>query len=167
MDTPGDWAVGVGYHFGLQFAMPLLQREGRGKVLTAEAEQQQLVFSQLYAEQQVSVDVDNWLSAIVRARDRVKAASEALRLAKTLEEGERTRFNLGATTVLFVNLRERNVVESAYQLYRAQADYAVARGGMLWARGVLSKPWPEESLAKYGNPLTAAGLSGHPVSGRD
>ncbi|MGE0471199.1 MAG: TolC family protein, partial [Nitrospira sp.] len=167
MDTPGDWAVGVGYRIATQFAMPLFQREGRGKVLTAEAEQQQLVFSQLYAEQQVSVDVDNWLSAIVRARDRVKAASEALRLAKTLEEGERTRFNLGATTVLFVNLRERNVVESAYQLYRAQADYAVARGGMLWARGVLSKPWPEESLAKYGNPLTAAGLSGQPVSGRD
>jgi Outer membrane protein len=126
-----------------------------------------LVLSQLYAEQQVSVDVDNWLSAIVRARDRVKAATEALRLAKTLEEGERKRYNLGASTVLFVNLRERNVVDSAYQLYRAQADYAIARGGMLWARGVLSKPWPEESLAKYGNPLTAAGLSGLPVPGRD
>ena len=167
MDTPGDWAVGVGYRVGLQFAMPVFQREGRGKVMTAEAEQQQLIFSQLYAEQQVSIDVDNWLSAIVRARDRVTAATEALRLAKTLEEGERKRFNMGATTVLFVNLRERNVVESAYQLYRAQADYAVARGGMLWARGVLSKPWPAESLAKYGNPLTAAGLSGLPVLGRD
>jgi outer membrane protein TolC len=150
-----------------QFAMPLFQREGRVKVLNAEAEQQQLVLSQLYAEQQVSVDVDNWLSAIVRARDRVKAASEALRLAKTLEEGERTRFNLGATTVLFVNLRERNVVESAYQLYRAQADYAVARGGMLWARGLLSKPWPTESLAKYGNPTTAAGTYGFQKPGRD
>ncbi|GKS66160.1 hypothetical protein YTPLAS72_34640 [Nitrospira sp.] len=167
MDTPGDWAVGVGYRVGVQFAMPLFQREGRGKVLYAEAEQQQLVLSQLYAEQQVSVDVDNWLSAIVRARDRVNAATEALRLAKTLEEGERTRFNLGASTVLFVNIRERNVVQSAYELYRAQADYAVARGGMLWARGVLSKPWPTESLAKYGDPKTAAGLSGQPVDGRD
>ncbi len=167
MDTPGDWIVGVGYRYGLQFAMPLFQREGRGKVLTAEAEQQQLVLSQLYTEQQVSVDVDNWLSAIVRARDRVTAATEALRLAKTVEEGERKKYNLGASTVLFVNIRERNVVESAYHLYRAQADYAIARGGMLWARGVLSKPWPTESLAKYGNPLTAAGLSGLPVPGRD
>ncbi|MGE0643295.1 MAG: TolC family protein [Nitrospira sp.] len=167
MTTPGDWAVGVGYRMAAQFEMPLLQRTGRGKVLYAEAEQQQLVMSQLYAEQQVSVDVDNWLSAQVRARDRVKAATEALRLAKTLEEGERKRYNLGASTVLFVNLRERNVVESAYQLYRAQADYAVARGGMLWARGVLAKPWPTESLAKYGDPKTAAGLSGLPVAGRD
>jgi outer membrane protein TolC len=103
----------------------------------------------------------------VRARDRVTAATEALRLAKTLEEGERKRFNLGATTVLFVNIRERNVVEAAYQLYRAQADYAIARGGMLWARGVLSKPWSTESLAKYGNPMKAAGSFGHPLPGRD
>jgi hypothetical protein len=133
--------------------MPLFQREGRGKVMTAEAEQQQLVLSQLYTEQQVSVDVDNWLSAIVRARDRVKAASEALRLAKTLEEGERTRFNMGATTVLFVNLRERNVVEAAYQLYRAQADYVhgarrhvVGEGRAVeaLADGVLGEVWESD-----------------------
>ncbi len=167
METAADWTMGVGFRYGAKFAMPLFQREGRGKVMYAEAEQQQLVFKQLYAEQQVSVDVDNWLSAQVRARDRVKAATEALRLAKTLEEGERTRFNMGASTVLFVNLRERNVVESAYQLYRAQADYAVARGGMLWAKGALAKPWPESELAKYGDPLTAAGAYGTQKPGRD
>ncbi len=162
-----DWIVGIGYRTGVHFEVPLFQREGRGKVMYAEVGQQQLMLKQQYIEQQVSFDVDNWLSAQVRARDRVKAATEALRLAKTLEEGERTRFNMGATTVLFVNLRERNVVESAYQLYRAQADYAVARGGMLWAKGALAKPWPAESLAKYGNPLTAAGAYGTQKPGRD
>lgn len=74
---------------------------------------------------------------------------------------------MGSTTVLFVNLRERNVVEQAYALYRAQADYAVARGGMLWARGVLAKPWSTESLAQHGNPLTAAGMNGYKQPGRD
>ncbi|MBS0164934.1 MAG: TolC family protein [Nitrospira sp.] len=167
MEAGSDWNVGIGYRTESWFAMPVFQREGRGKVLYAEADQQQLALKQLYTEQQVSIDVDNWLSAQVRARDRVKAATEALRLAKTLEEGERTRFNMGATTVLFVNLRERNVVEQAYQLYRAQADYAVARGGMLYATGALSKPWPESELAKYGNPLTAAGLNGFKRPGRD
>ena len=167
MDAGADWTVGVGYRTESWFAMPLFQREGRGKVLYAEAEQQQLVFKQLYAEQQVSIDVDNWLSAQVRARDRVKAATEALRLAKTLEEGERTRFNMGASSVLFVNLRERNVVDTAYKLYQAQYDYTLSRGGMLWAKGALAKPWPESELAKYGDPLTAAGLSGFKRPGRD
>ena len=120
-----------------------------------------------YTERQVAIDVDNWLSAIVRARDRVKASTEALRLAKTLEEGERARFNMGATSVLFVNIRERAVVEMAYELYRAQADYAVARGGMLWARGALSKPLADNLLAKYGDSLHAAGSAGRKLPGRD
>ena len=86
-------------------------------MLYTEAEQQKLALKQQYTEQQVSIDVDNWLSAIVHAKDRVKVAMEPLRLAKRLEEGERQRFNLGVTSVLCVNLRERNVVEAAYQLY--------------------------------------------------
>jgi outer membrane protein TolC len=162
-----DWIVGIGYRVGIHNEIPLFQREARGKVMAAEVAQQQLALKQLYTEQQVDFDVDNWLSAIVRARDRVTAATEALRLAKTLEEGERTRFNIGSTTVLFVNLRERHVVEQAYQLYRAQADYAVSKGGMLWARGALSKPWAESELSKYGNPLTAAGMNGYKQPGRD
>jgi outer membrane protein TolC len=166
MDAPADWLMGVGYGYQGDFAMPLLQREGRGKVMYAEADQQQFVLQQLYTEQQVGVDVDNWFSAIVRARDRVKAATEAYRLAKTLEEGERTRFNLGATSILFVNLREQNAVEAAYELYRAQYDYVLARGGLLWARGALSKPVADNVLAKYGNPLTAAGMNGHIQPGR-
>ncbi len=167
MEAGADWTVGVGYRMENWFAMPVFQREGRGKVLYAEADQQQLAFKQLYTEQQVSIDVDNWLSAQVRARDRVKAATEALRLAKTLEEGERTRFNMGASSVLFVNLRERNVVDTAYKLYQAQYDYTLSRGGMLWAKGALAKPWPESELAKYGNPLTAAGMNGFKRPGRD
>ncbi|MCP9439530.1 MAG: TolC family protein [Nitrospira sp.] len=166
-DAPADWIVGVGYRYATQFAMPLFQREARGKVLYAEAEQQRLVLSQLYTEQQVSLDVDNWLSAIVRARDRVRAATEAYRLAKALEEGERKRFDMGISSILFVNLREQNAVEAAFELYQAQYDYDLARGGLLLARGALSKPVGDTVLAKYGNPLTAAGKNGYKQQGRD
>ena len=88
----------------------------------------------------------------------MKASTEALRLAKTLEEGERARFNMGATSVLFVNLRERTVVEMAYELYRAQADYAVSRGGMLWARGMLSKPLADSVLSQVRGPIACGWL---------
>jgi outer membrane protein TolC len=161
------WAGGIGYRMATLFSMPLFNRAARGKVLHAEAQQERLTWKQAFTERQVQIDVDNWLSAQVRARDRVKAATEALRLAKTLEEGERVRFNMGATSVLFVNLRERAVVEAAYELYRAQADYVVSRGGMLWARGALSKAVAENVLAKYGDPLYAAGSSGRKLPGRD
>jgi outer membrane protein TolC len=158
---------GIGYRTGVFFSMPLFNREARGKVTHAEAEQDRLTYELWHAEQKVSLDVDNWVSAIVRARDRVRAATEAYRLAKVLEAGERTRFNMGATNILFVNLRERNAVDAAYQLYRAQYDYVLARGGLLWAKGALSKPVAETVLAKYGDPSTSAGSSGHKEQGRD
>ncbi|MBH0177116.1 MAG: TolC family protein [Nitrospira sp.] len=162
-----DWIVGIGYRVGLHSEIPLFQREARGKIMAAEVGQAQLALKQQYYERQVSFDVDNWLSAIVRARDRVKAATESLRLAKVLEDGERKRFDMGATNILFVNTRERNVVETAYQLYRAQYDYVLARGGLLYAKGALSKPVAGTALAKYGDPLTAAGVNGYKQPGRD
>jgi outer membrane protein TolC len=158
---------GIGYRVGTMFSMPLFNREARGKVSHAEAQQERLTYELWHAEQQVSIDVDNWVSAIVRARDRVRAATEAYRLAKTLEEGERKRFELGATNILFVNTRERNAVEAAYELYRAQYDYVLARGGFLWAKGALSKPVAEAVLVKYGDPSVSAGLSGQKIEGRD
>ncbi|MBY0249023.1 MAG: TolC family protein [Nitrospiraceae bacterium] len=166
-DGVTDWVVGIGYRTGLHFEMPLFQREGRGKVMAAEVGQAQLALKQQYYERKVSYDVDNWLSAIVRARDRVKAAAESYRLAKVLEDGERKRLEMGATNILFVNTRERNAVEAAYQLYRAQYDYVLARGGLLWARGALSKPVADTVLAKYGDPLTAAGVNGYKQPGRE
>ncbi len=161
------WIGGFSYRMGALLSMPLFNRGARGRVRHAEAEQERLIWKQAYTERQVQIEVDNWLSAIVRARDRVKASTESLRLAKTLEEGERARFNMGATSVLFVNLRERAVVQAAYELYRAQADYAVARGGMLWARGALSRPLADDVLAKYGNPLSSSGSAGRKMPGRD
>jgi len=167
MDAGSDWNVGVGYRYETRFEMPLFQRTGRGKVMYAEADQQQLVLKQQYYEQRVSIDVDNWVSAVVRARDRVRAATESYQLAKKLEEGERKRFDMGATSILFVNKREQNAVEAAYELYRAQYDYVLARGGLLWARGALSKPVSEAVLATYGDPSKAAGSHGRKVKGRD
>jgi outer membrane protein TolC len=167
MEMASDWNVGIGYRIESWFKMPLFQREGRGKVMYAEADQQQLVLQQLYTEQQVSIDVDNWVSAIVRARDRVRAATESYRLAKTLEDGERKRFEMGITSILFVNKREQNAVEAAYELYRAQYDYVLARGGLLYAKGALSKPVANDVLAKYGYPAKAAGSHGHKLKGRD
>jgi outer membrane protein TolC len=104
---------------------------------------------QKFREQQVVIDVDNALSAIERAKERVAAAVESLRLAKTLEEGERFRFSLGATSVLFVNLRERNSVDSENQVIRAKADYQKAQALYQWAIGAWAKSMPSAIPVSY------------------
>jgi outer membrane protein TolC len=118
-------------------------------VLEAQALADRLVLVQIFREQQVVVDVDNALSAIERAKERMEAAAQSLRLAKTLEDGERFRFSLGATSVLFVNLRERNTVDSEIQVIRAKADYQKAQALYQWAIGAWAKSLPSAVPVVY------------------
>jgi outer membrane protein TolC len=154
--SPEKFILGLGYRFGLELRVPLLQRRSRGEVMEAQAQADRLVLVQKYREQQVVVDVDNALSAIERAKERVAAAAESLRMAKTLEEGERFRFSLGATSVLFVNLRERNSVDSEMQLVRAKADYQKALALYQWSTGIWARSQPSAVPVNY---RIGAGLS--------
>jgi outer membrane protein TolC len=137
--SPEKFVLGLGYRFGLELKFPIFQRRSRGEVLEAQGKAERFVFMQHFREQQVLVDVDNALSAIERAKERVAIAVESLRLAKTLEEGERFRFSLGATSVLFVNLRERNSVDSETQVIRAKADFQKAQALYQWAIGAWAR----------------------------
>lgn len=117
--------------------------------MEAQAQADKLVLVQRFREQQVVVDVDNALSAMERAKERMEAATQSLRLAKTLEDGERFRFGLGATSVLFVNLRERNTVDSEIQVIRAKADYQKAQAFYQWAIGAWAKSSPSAVPVSY------------------
>ncbi|HKY70864.1 MAG TPA: TolC family protein [Nitrospira sp.] len=140
--APEKFVLGLGYRFGLELRIPILQRRSRGEVLEAQGKADRFVLTQKFREQQVVIDVDNALSAIERAKERITTAVESLRLAKTLEEGERFRFSLGATSVLFVNLRERNSVDSEGQVIRAKADYQKALALYQWSIGAWGKSLP-------------------------
>jgi outer membrane protein TolC len=146
---PEKFVLGLGYRFGLELRIPILQRRSRGEVLEAQGKADRFVLTQKFREQQVVVDVDNALSAIERAKERIAAAVESLRLAKTLEEGERFRFSLGATSVLFVNLRERNSVDSEGQVIRAKAEYQKALALYQWSIGAWGKSLPSSVPVIY------------------
>lgn len=147
--APEKFVLGLGYRFGVELKIPILQRRSRGEVLEAQAQADKLVMVQQFREQQVVVDIDNALSAIERAKERVEAATQSLRLAKTLEDGERFRFSLGATSVLFVNLRERNTVDSEIQVIRAKSDYQKALALYQWAIGAWAKSSPGAIPVRY------------------
>ncbi|MGA6827064.1 TolC family protein [Nitrospira sp. NS4] len=147
--APEKFVLGLGYRFGLELKIPLLQRKSRGEVLEAQGKADRFVMVQKFREQQVVIDVDNALSAIERAKERMEAAVQSLRLAKTLEEGERFRFSLGATSILFVNLRERNSVDSEAQVIRAKADYQKALALYQWAIGAWASGTPGPTPVNY------------------
>jgi len=81
-------------------------------------------------QNRINNEVKDVLSALSAAHQRLALSTQHQQAAQQLEEGERTRFELGESTLLFVNLREIAsgdaallAAEAASNLFKARADY--------------------------------------------
>lgn len=117
-------------YMGLNVEIPLQQRVAGGRAQVASANLQRLKWERTGIEDRVEAEVKDVLSALNASRQRVMLSRQQQHAARQLEEGERTRFELGETTLLFVNLREIasgdamiQAAEAASSLFKAHADY--------------------------------------------
>lgn len=103
--------------------VPLALRTARGKLVRAEAERARIDAEQVWMTDVVALELHDAHSALVAAHARVGLAREQLQVAHALEMGERRRFDLGDSTLLFVNLREQAAADAATQELEALTDY--------------------------------------------
>lgn len=122
-------------YLGLNIDIPLQRRVAGGRADKAAADLQRLKWDGQLLEDRIGNEVKDALSAINAARKRLELSRQQLQAARQLEEGEQQRFDLGATTLLFVNLREiahgdaaMTAAEAQANLFKAHADYQAALG---------------------------------------
>jgi outer membrane protein TolC len=120
---------------GISIDLPLQRRVARGKTASAQANVQRIQADHRLASDRVAADVKDAFSALRAAQKRVGIARQQREAARQLEEGERTRFELGDSSLLFVNLRELASGDAALAeadalnaYHKAQADYRFALG---------------------------------------
>lgn len=117
-------------YLGLNVDIPLQQRVAGGRAQTASANLQRLKWERTGTEDRIKAEVQDVFSALNAARQRLALSQQQQRAAEQLEDGERTRFDLGESTLLFVNLREiasgdasLQAAEAANSLFKAHADF--------------------------------------------
>lgn len=130
-------------YLGLNVDIPLQQRVAGGRVQVATANLQRLKWDQQLLEDRISNEIQDALSAIKAARERVLLSYRQWQAAQKLEEGEQSRFDLGDSTLLFVNLREiangdaaLKAAETKATLFKAHADFQAALGSPIQAETV-------------------------------
>ncbi len=106
--------------------IPLQAREARGKMRKAEAEAAGLSARADLLRDTIAAEVERALVAVIGAHDRAEVAGEAVSVARELASAERRRFDLGATTLLFVNIREQQVADAALEEIAARLAYQKA-----------------------------------------
>jgi len=121
---------------GVSIEVPLPLRTARGKLRRAEAERARLTADLRWTTDGVAVELRDAHSALVAAHARVRLAREQLDVAHALEQAERRRFELGDSTLLFVNLREQAAADAASQELDALTDYHRAAVDLRVAAGL-------------------------------
>lgn len=125
---------------GVTVELPLALRGARGKLRRAEAEMARIDAELRLARDTVALEIRDAHSALVAAHARLDLAREQLTLARALEQAERSRFGLGDSTLLLVNLREQAAADAAVQELEALGDYHRAAVDLRAAVGTASDP---------------------------
>lgn len=119
--------------------VPILYRAPIGRVRSAEAALARLDAQLKLARERVAVELRDARSALQAARQRITLTRREIELAVELEKGERARFALGDSTLLFVNLREQFTAEARSRELDALLD---AHRALASLRAALALPAP-------------------------
>ncbi|MDX2031879.1 MAG: TolC family protein [Blastocatellia bacterium] len=122
----GFGGIGNTFKAGLNLTLPLRQRTADGRISASTLKLEKLDFELTLERQRIATEVLDAVSAINTSHDRYRAAQQEVELAQRLEEGERTRFTLGDSTLFLVNQRERATAEARVKLIEIQAEYEQA-----------------------------------------
>jgi outer membrane protein, heavy metal efflux system len=122
-------------YLGLNIDIPLQQRIATGRAQAAAANVRRLDLDRRLQDDRIAAEVKDVYSALAAIRKRLALSAEQLTAAEQLEDGEKTRFELGESTLLFVNLRELATGDAALlyaevsaSLFRSVADYHAVLG---------------------------------------
>jgi cobalt-zinc-cadmium efflux system outer membrane protein len=112
---------------GIELSMPLPFRTERGRLGVARAEVAQNRAELRFLEDQLSARVRDAASAVRAAEERVELTARVVGTAAELAEGERRRFEVGSSNLIFVNLREQQAAMARMELIEAMAISEVER----------------------------------------
>jgi len=116
--------------------VPLPGRGPAGRAQAAAAVAEKLDAQVRLGRDRIVADVRNATVALTTAGERARFTQQELDLARQLAEAELSRFRLGESNLLLVNLREQATAEAAVRHVDALADYHKAVAAQRAALGL-------------------------------
>ncbi len=125
---------------GVLFDLPFQRRHATGRLQAAEARIRQYEEREVFQRDQATAEVKDAASAVKAAFQRAQVLLDELRVTRQVEEAERTRYELGDSTLFVLNQREQSTAETAIREANALADYfrAYAAYELAIAKGLTS-----------------------------
>lgn len=108
---------------GIVFELPLQRRTAQGQEQAAITRMTQFDQRLRFQREQIEVEVRDAVSAVRRAFEGAQVIRDEVEATRKVETAERARFDLGESTLFFLNLREIQTVDAQLRQVSALADY--------------------------------------------
>jgi len=109
------------FEAGVKLSMPLLLRKERGRAGAARAEVADKQAQLRFVSDRLRARTRDAASAVEAAQRRAQLTDEVVDTAAELAEGERRRFEVGSSNLVFVNLREQQAAMARMRYIEAVA----------------------------------------------
>lgn len=133
----GDDNVSPTIEAGVNISLPLRVRTAGAQKRQAELKIKKFNLEERKLIQNVFLEIEDAASSIQTTYQRYLASKENYELSLKLEQGEKDRFDLGASTLFLVIRRQRARVEANIELIKTIADYQKALVNFNLVQGTL------------------------------
>jgi outer membrane protein TolC len=125
------------YAIGLQVALPIHNRIAEADLARDELQIKQTQIRVQQLQNQARLEVEDALIAMRRARASYEAAVEARKYQQESLDAEQTKFEVGASTVFFVNQYESQLAQAKSAEVVALSSYGKAKAALQRATGTI------------------------------
>ena len=123
------------YKFGLQFGMPLFQREARGDYRAAKIKISDLDYTQQQTRTQIINKVKASYNELLATQNQVLLYQGNVQNQQLLLKAEETKFAIGESSMFLVNTRETKLLESQQKLAELKAKFFKSILAIQWSAG--------------------------------
>jgi outer membrane protein TolC len=114
----------------MNISIPLQQRLGAGRIAKAKAEIRRLEFEKQMLDDKIRAELQNILTNIEAAAERVQLTEQEIDLALTMQQAERQRFLDGLSDFFVLNMRENRVADAKIKNILSLLKYHTSKANL-------------------------------------
>ncbi len=123
------------YRFGIQFGLPLFQREARGEYRAAKIKIADLDYTQQQTQLQIVNKVKATFNELLAFQAQVLLYQGNVQNLQKLLKAEEAKFEIGESSMFLVNTRETKLLESQQKLAELKSKFFTKILAVQWASG--------------------------------
>lgn len=123
------------YRFGIQFGLPLFQREARGEYRVSKIKISDLDYTQQQTQLEITNKVKATYNDLLATQQQVLLYQSNVKNLQRLLKVEEEKFSIGESSMFLVNTRETKLLEAQQKLAELKSKFFTKLLAVQWASG--------------------------------